>query len=29
MIRKLVGYQRYDTPAQVQLLNALYERYRL
>jgi transposase InsO family protein len=29
VVRKLVGYIRYDTPAQVKLLNALYERYRL
>lgn len=29
VVRKLVGDQRIDTPGQVKLLNALYERYRL
>jgi hypothetical protein len=29
VVRKLVGYGRFDTPKQVKLLNVLYERYRL
>jgi transposase InsO family protein len=29
VVRKLVGYGRFDTPEHVRLLNALYERYRL
>jgi hypothetical protein len=29
VVRRLVGYDRYDRPQQVKLLNALYERYRL
>jgi hypothetical protein len=29
VVRRLVGYERYDTPRQVQLLNRLYAVYRL
>ena len=29
VVRRLVGYDRYDTPAQIALLNRLYDLYRL